>query len=950
MTRITTAPTLRRRRRRRTRGYALLMVIMGGVVLSVLAVTLLRGVGMDKADFGRQTNSVRALYAAESAVAVGVDELRQELEVDTNPSLAALTQPTIAGVGFDDYSVNYVNPNNNYALSDTECTYPDNSPCGGGTCSVDNVCRYTLNATLTTGTYAGLTALQVPIQVLASVDINGAKATVADIVQLNLIPIFQFGLFFDGDMTFLNPPTMEIVGAAHTNGNFAARRHGTTSQLNFHESVTAAGLIQHCQIWDPADCLTTSNGVRIMSTVTSAFRTLSYGREDWGTDAAHASWLETNIGDNARDSTRGITALNPPLRVSGTLPDVEGRPDRCGTLTTSEATQSAGVEIIRRPPAAYSNATYSDTASNAHEETYGPQPELVLADTGVNTSASHEDCGAANAGRAHCQSVPRSVPRVTTTYGADDPGVASERFYWKAHIRIIDGIWYDKDNNVIFDPETWDLSSVTATTDAAFRRAMKYARVTRYSWFWDPRESRVYDSGVKYQRGLQMRVTDIDIFALKMLLKDTTAVSEIFGGSGIPAGGIILYVSETFDPTHDDENHVGAAASNVRNFLNFHVMENHLDNATRCWDNAESPGRGVPGKSPCQVGFHPYYIWGDGAGTLESGSHYVSLTPFVDAADLRAVSRPDPTVDAGYSCYNPINLTTRDFSTTAPAPCIEAGATPTGPENAVRVVRATHMPEDSSGNKIGLTFATDNRLYIYGDVNTDTSGNQGIAGKVSFVADAITLLSQKFSDRIMQRGADASSWQPDPYHRAYDIMTAADAPQFSSSPGTAGAGPNVCNAWRDQSSSPTIRARKAADLDIYASLLMGDVPDCPGAGNDWFQGVSSGGVNNFPRFLEDFIYGGTRRTVFIRGSIVSLFRSIQGNSRYIYANNVENPANGHWVPGRTATPYPMGGGQACIYSAPTRDWGFDASLLDPANLPPGTPRLVQVDRVRWVRR
>jgi hypothetical protein len=68
-----------------------------------------------------------------------------------------------------------------------------------------------------------------------------------------------------------------------------------------------------------------------------------------------------------------------------------------------------------------------------------------------------------------------------------------------------------------------------------------------------------------------------------------------------------------------------------------------------------------------------------------------------------------------------------------------------------------------------------------------------------------------------------------------------------------------------------------------------------------------GGLENFPRFLENF----SGRTVTYRGSLVSLFESNYAARR-------------RW----SWTSY---------YGVPTRDWRFDLRFRDPRNLPPGTP-------------
>ena len=37
-----------------------------------------------------------------------------------------------------------------------------------------------------------------------------------------------------------------------------------------------------------------------------------------------------------------------------------------------------------------------------------------------------------------------------------------------------------------------------------------------------------------------------------------------------------------------------------------------------------------------------------------------------------------------------------------------------------------------------------------------------------------------------------------------------------------------------------------------------------------------------------------------------------------------------------------------VYTAPNRDWRFDADYLDPANQPPGIPPVYTIERIRFV--
>ena len=150
-----------------------------------------------------------------------------------------------------------------------------------------------------------------------------------------------------------------------------------------------------------------------------------------------------------------------------------------------------------------------------------------------------------------------------------------------------------------------------------------------------------------------------------------------------------------------------------------------------------------------------------------------------------------------------------------------------------------------------ITFATNHPLYVQGDYNT--IGWQPSA----LVADAITFLSTAWND--------AQHW------------------------------------------NPVVVRPTAADTDIYAAVMAGHsgTPcdhEAAGCGGSSPYG---GGLENFPRFLEDW----NPEVLLFRGSLVSMSFAQQ--------------ATGLW-----------GGG---YYRPPVRDWEFDTRFDLPENMPPGTP-------------
>jgi hypothetical protein len=180
----------------------------------------------------------------------------------------------------------------------------------------------------------------------------------------------------------------------------------------------------------------------------------------------------------------------------------------------------------------------------------------------------------------------------------------------------------------------------------------------------------------------------------------------------------------------------------------------------------------------------------------------------------------------------------------------------------VRVVNGQVLPP------AGLTIASAAPMYVQGHYNvtdlTPGSHNTTVTKPASLVGDSITVLSGN---------------------------------------------------WKDTNSALVVTSRKAVNTTVNAAFLAGIVPTTNVAGVKHY----SGGLENFPRFLED--WGGI--TITYNGSMVVMFPS-----RY---------ATNFWV-GPSSTTY---------YQAPNRQWAFDRNFLDPQKLPPVTPNVLKLIRGQW---
>lgn len=160
----------------------------------------------------------------------------------------------------------------------------------------------------------------------------------------------------------------------------------------------------------------------------------------------------------------------------------------------------------------------------------------------------------------------------------------------------------------------------------------------------------------------------------------------------------------------------------------------------------------------------------------------------------------------------------------------------------------------------GFTLASPNPVYIKGHYNVPAAhlgtANTSATKPAAVIADAIMITSPAFNDRATSMG-------------------------------------------------------RAVNTTVNAAFLAGIV--------ETSSGVYSGGVENFPRFLEDW---GGGVTFTYNGSMVVMYKSRQA-----------------------ITPW----GGSGVYVPPTRRWAFDTNFREVTKLPPGTPMMRVLVRGNWAR-
>ncbi len=178
-----------------------------------------------------------------------------------------------------------------------------------------------------------------------------------------------------------------------------------------------------------------------------------------------------------------------------------------------------------------------------------------------------------------------------------------------------------------------------------------------------------------------------------------------------------------------------------------------------------------------------------------------------------------------------------------------SGNLSTSDPKGIRLTNGDTLPTD------GITIASQNPVYIEGDYNT-----KGQRPSSAVFADAVTILS---------------------------------------------------NGWKDSNSTFLLPLRPAKDTEVNTAIVAGFLPSGWTNPDTKVQYGYSGGLNNFPRFLEDW----SNDVFTYNGSMIELFTS--------------QIAIGEWDTGN-------------IYSPPQRVWDFDAKFA--STPPPGSLDAVVIGR------
>jgi hypothetical protein len=819
------------------RAYSLPMVLMLMSILAAAGTAAVTVMTSTATATATMINRRQAFYACDGVGRAAMVKSREYIKTDATPTTAEL-QTAVCGSTTDCPSASTFAPEgftvDTLTLSTTglqACTA--NGDCASNSCQ-SGFCLPVLP--LPNGPFRGMNARQTNVDIIieATKVATNARCRIAESVTLGEIGLFQFFIFADGYTDLVIPPAMTINGRVHVNGDFCA--YGSNN-LKI-DTVTASGSIlsgTHC----PRNAIgaTSSTNFNILDSATSTYRVIGQTNDHTCTTCTPSpptgSWkqyAQTRWSSHALDSSHAVPELRLP--IVGTAAVHDGLDVSGGAVDNS-----LSLKMLLDPVQAGDNGS-------VRSQRYASKADIVIINgiwfkratgvpwpgtpiwsdhPGVYTTNCANDEGAVVCADG---AAPMGVGQATLF-----TGTKPSRYSYYRH----DGAQLTPDyaqrpvvsygplvNGALVDdflPAFWD---ATATTLAATTTSAHVLEGMR-SGFKDFR----VDAGIAGTEDMLLPM-NFDLAAFTAALQDTDA-GEL--GAHFPDG---------------------VDADTAPDF-------NGIIYITNTWPN-----------------------WNQNMSTLATAQAVPPLWPRVDdGAGVGSTAGLAASANGRVNQRLPYNVcktdaTVIDLLTAGPVvvpACADASLTR---PNAVRFINGGTI--STTVFPIGLTIATNQGVYIAGDLNSASA---------LFVS----------ADAIPQIVPVAVSWRP--------LMIGGDAITLLSN--------NWSDAhadWIDPRDSAQ-RALRVPTTTMWAfSSISGSV--------ETSMTAPSGGINNFPRFLENWGIAAAPETR-IFGSLVIGFRS-----SYQWQN----------------FPCPFtafGQTDKFAYTAPVRRWVYDTTLNLPSSQPPGTP-------------
>ncbi len=290
-------------------GFVLVICLILLLMLSLIGIASITTSTSDMRVSGNEMNQTGAFYAAESGLERAAAAIIHSYQTTGNPP-----DPLPSG------SVTENGYQYDYATTD------------GGAAS---------QQVLTEGAYKGLYGL-VKTYVINSTGFNTlgeSRVRLSMVIQDALIPLYQFAVFYQGDLELSPNAVMTLDGRIHSNGDIYIQSQNGINMISY---LTAAGSIYHGP--KTGSGLSNLNGDVMLQDRLDTYYNMKSPDNTW-LDSRAADWVDGSIarwGGMIEDSHHGVTELNMPIVASG---PTTGLIDRA-TGNPDSYENKAGLKII----------------------------------------------------------------------------------------------------------------------------------------------------------------------------------------------------------------------------------------------------------------------------------------------------------------------------------------------------------------------------------------------------------------------------------------------------------------------------------------------------------------------------------------------------------------------------------------------------------------------------
>ena len=774
---------------------------------------------------------------------------------------------------------------------------------------------------------AGLTAEIIPLTLkVVATRPGGASVNMTRGVEVALIPVFQFGVFSDSDLSYFAGPNFNFQGRVHTNGNlFLAEGNGNALVLN--DKVTAVGEIVRDRLAN--NFLTNANytgDVYVLrqnqgcnGTVAQAIANVNGCIKFTVADASWSSVLPPvpAIGANCPGAGAPCNANWPnisttvsPTTFGGWIGNGTSMAVQPLTLPFVQGANGSAqqIQIIRKAP--LGEVATSATGSSREFNKANIRVLLASSEAGLVADRPFLVGDADNIALSAPNAAPNNGCVGTRTDNVTGVGVTP---------------WAMAQTGTAYEGGRWAGSPIGPGACAATNPwplidgwlRVEYKNAGG-NWIGATRTWLAFG----FARGTAIPTVPLGgnpVHRNAILIFQQIAGDRNFDGAMTAADGpqdftvlngnsqFSWYPINFYDPREGfprDTTPLAGTQCYVNGIMN--AVELDVGNLNQ-WVRGNLPGGVPPIDFSSQNGFLVFFSDRRGMrpdpdnGNITSGEYGFEdvinsasptgtpdgvLEPSEDVDQNRAID-PLPevwgTVNVGNglkAAFPAIVTAGNPYQT---VDCLNGGRQNivTGARHVLRLVDGGlgNLPVRLDNGLGGFTVASENPVYIFGNYNSD--------------------VTDPFWNAPASPPAPPT---PDINHSAAAVI--ADSVTLLS------------NAWSDLTSmkNPVTPTNRNAATTYYRMAIAGgkniNFQQPAGTGQDF---GTDGGVHNFLRYIEDW---GGGPNLYYRGSLVSLYYSQYATGTFKCCN--------------------------LVYSPPNRFYYFDSAFLDPTKLPPGTPMLQDV--------